>query len=391
MGINRSMADIGASLQPLGIGYVSRTGSIQKTLRNAAPMAAQVDTLTPSAGTADETLTLTLLPSGESVASSMVVDITASHGTAVLLGAAIAAAWNAYPSFYGWATASADGATGVVTITGASFTESFVVTSTVTASGGGAGITTVVAATATTYADADAIPFGRLMVRVGDDTAGRLNAYGSSATPLGALARSSRLTARVDTHTLTYEAGIDWTLVVSLDGVPYSATITQATDAPTSATAMQAALAGVLPAEVVATVNAAVITLTAAVGYSMASSSRFESGAATAAAVIASVGAGINDVLRGVSVATNAEEQPAGGGDAAYPAKAGVIVLTKGYIMVESSETVSHGGPVYVDIGDTAAAGRFYASAGPNRIRLLGASWVRNFTNINRAELALES
>jgi len=387
-GINsRPLSAVGALLGILAIGCISRDGARIGTLRNAAPMAAQVDTLTPANPTADETLTLTFLPSGLSEALVLTFETTAAHSTAALLGTAIADAWNADPLFNGWAVASVNGS-GVVTITGRDFTGSWTLTATMSAGA----TTTVTRAAVTTYASADAIPFGRLVVKVGNDTTSPLAVHGATPTGLGALARSTRLTARVDTHTLTYDAGVDWTVRIEFDGQPYEATVTMATDGDTSAAAMQTALASALPDDTapVPTVSGSVLTLTAPAGYSMTSSSSFGADADTAAAAIVSTGAGIADLECGISVAANDEEQPAGGGDAVYPANAGVRVLKSGYIIVElaSGDAPGINAPVYVDLSDAATAGKFHASAGPNRLRVPGARWSRLFIASNRAELA---
>jgi len=386
MSLLEAGSNLGRVLQPNGVGVIALVGSTTIDLINSAPRTGQVSTLTPSAGTAGETLVLTILPAGESIAASLSLAITASHSTDVLLGAAIAAAWNSNPAFYGWATAAANGATGVVTITAAEFAGALTLTASVD---GGTGTTTVAVATSTASANADAIPFGRLVVSTGYST---VREFGPNATPKCVLARSSRLTARADAITLTYEAAIAWTVSVEFEGTTYTASVTMAVDADTSVTAMQAAIAGVLPTGgPVATNAGAVLTITAPVGYSMASWSRFAAGAATAAASTAATGEGINDVVRGVSVATVAEEQPVGGGDPVYPGGAGLAAMDNGVIHVETAENPTFRDPVYVDISDSTEAGRFYTSAGPNRIRLRGASWGRSYSSLNRAELALKA
>lgn len=118
-------------------------------------------------------------------------------------------------------------------------------------------------------AQADPIPYGRLVLKTG-------NGGNTEKTLLGGLASAARLTAQVDTLTLTYDAAVD--AIVDLEY--YDPTIgqyvqrsfvhTQATDAATSLTALAAQINGVLPANtILADAAAAVLTLTAEVAGAM--------------------------------------------------------------------------------------------------------------------------
>jgi hypothetical protein len=280
------------------------------TAINSAPQAQQVDTITiNSAGTEGDVRSIVI----DGVTISYTVPNTpTTTNNATLLAAAI----NAEPLVSG--RISAESAVAVVTLTARNPGIGWTVQS-VAAS--------MTLANVTSSALAESVPFGRLLVS-GGQSATQQSVAGQL---LGKLAKASYFTAQVDTLDLTYDAGILWTVSITVEGQTYAATVTQATDADASVALMVTALNLVLPANTVVASGAATpLVLTSEVaGQGFESSWSFGTGADTAAITKTSTASASTDVNRaalGVSMATDSVERtdPSGpgvidGGAAQYP------------------------------------------------------------------------
>lgn len=202
--------------------------------------------------------------------------------------------------------------------------------------------------------EGDTIPFARAVKRDSSDPT-RCVAY--SAT-----------TKSVDLA-LTYDASVDAFVGVTVNGIEYTATHTQATDADTSTAALVTQLNAILPANTVAATNdTGVITLTGeVVGQDFTVSAGFGPGRDTGAWAI-TVTAEDAEVL-GVTRATYNEAAVTIGDSTSvgYPPGRDAIVLERGRIFVEGGSDATPASPVY--IGTTASEkGKFFTSSGSGRV-----------------------
>jgi hypothetical protein len=197
----------------------------------------------------------------------------------------------------------------------------------------------------------------------------------SDNVPVGGAAKSSLLTAQVDTYTVTYDASVALIVGVTVDGQPYQAEHAMATDLATSLTAAAAAINALLPANsVLASATATTLVFTSEVaGKPFVSSVGFGPGRDTGAAVKVSnagITTDITQAAAGVSV-FRWDEEAATVGDSTYTIAglAGVEILTDGEIWVASSESVAFGDAVYVELGSS-NSGQFYKTASATRVKL---------------------
>lgn len=334
------------------------------TVINTAPQAQQVSTITIDTVTNSATYTVTI----NGIPVSYTADASAVN-TEIVAG--LIAAIEEDPSVSASVTCVATSAT-VATLTARLPGIAFTITDS------DAKITT---ATTTAAADADAVPFGRLLILEDVDV--------DTGNVEGSLAMSSRLSAQVDSWAITYEAVI-LNVEIIVDGVAYQVSHTMASDLDTSIDALVGKINGAamgLPANtVIATANAS--TATALVLTSEVAGKPFTSrvwlgvGATVAAPVLtqtAPVDSDINRAQVGISVFAYDEESTAAGvSTPSYPANASMKVLRRGDIAVECAETVTFGAPVYVELGVTADNGKFFAASSATRVRLQAAKWVRN-------------
>lgn len=322
-----------------------------KTCINKAPQRPQVGTITVNTA-ADATVY-------EWTINGIVDSITsATSETTATIAAKIAAKINSNPLVRGQVSASA--AAAVVTLTSTFPGLAF------TASDADANLTTVQSTVAAL--DADPIPFGRLV-----SLAGWLSEDPQQNVQECHIAAAALLTAQTKRWTYTYEASLVLKCSIEVDGLSYVFEHVSATDAATSIAALVAKINAGMPADtVLATASTATLILTADVaGIDFKADLYFGTavGGAGALAVgspLVSAGPGSSLSFGGVSVRRIDEEQPAAA------ANAGVEVLVKGSIWVGNNGTSpAAGGDVYVYVGATAAdRGKFYASAGTDRLKL---------------------
>ncbi len=289
----------------------------------------------------------------------------------------IRAAWNASPIGRGYATAGGAGADVVLTGNWPSI-EFEVDTS------GDAQLTAV---ETTPAADAESIEPGRAMIGTGYTAQGISDAAGSVEN--GALARSSALTAQVDTWTVAgFTAGsISWSGIVMGDQ-HVSATVPFDTNIDTSldnlAAAIDAALAGLGLTSLLAAVGpsgapgAGEIVLTAALAGVDFEGSCIGS---TGTAALVSNRSRATSILRSFKGLTilrydnsfDDENPTSNVGPASYEPNATVALLREGLIWVERSGDATApaiGGRVFLDLSAGAEAGRFHTLTGAGRVPL---------------------
>jgi hypothetical protein len=223
--------------------------------------------------------------------------------------------------------------------------------------------------TNTTDADeADPVPFGRALVSVGYES--------NENDELGVLAKSTALTAQVDTLTVTYAAGERYTVTIEIEGESYSVDVLADTDSNTTATAIRAAINAIMPAvSVIATGATNVVILTAELaGKAFTTGVGLVTGTISRLALVHTTEGKSTDLARafaGVSTYTYDEQQASVDTEAAeYSANSGVNVLQKGRVWVQNTESITNGGDVYVELAAGATAGRFYATASATRVKL---------------------
>jgi len=331
------------------------------TVVNSAPQAYQVSTITIDTVTNSATYTVTI----NGIDVSYTADASAVN-TEIVAG--LIAAIEQDPATGGSVTCAATSAT-VITLTGRTAGEVFTLTDS---------DAKITCATTTAADDADPIGFGLLLIDEGTD---------SDGSRLGSLAKSSSLTAQVDTITFTYAAGeVYYVDIAMVDGsAPKSVAVAADTDTATTATAIYNAINAIMPANTVVATNpsSGVVVLTAEVaGKAFVTGIGLKSGTIARAALVnttSGVDTDINRAALGISVHTYDEESTtAGVSTPSYPGNAGVKTLRKGDIAVECSETVTFGLPVYVELGVTADNGKFFVASSATRVRLNRAIWVRD-------------
>lgn len=339
------------------------------TALNEDPQAVQIDDITPVAAN-DATYTVTV----NGVSASFTAD---SSATVAEITAGLTAAINAEPLIRG-VLAPTD-ATTKVTLTG--LTPGLAYTLATSTSGGGS----LASASVQAAADADAVPFGRLVVDAG------LSPYGNDQ--LGKLAKSTGFTAQTVVQTITYVLNATYLVTIRDEA---GAVIAQGetaadTDTATTTAAIAATMNGLLPADsVLASDNATDVTFTAElagrefsveVGTNEAGQVGGAIGAQTSDA---STATSVNRAAIGLTMFSSNDPTPTIGGTAGeYGPNAGMRVLQGANSMwVERDAAVSEGDPVYVELDGTGDdAGKLFTTDSATRVLLTGASWERDGVN----------
>jgi len=330
-----------------------------RSVFNADPQAVQVDTITVNTGTNSHEYTFEI----EGVEISYTADGSTST-TEVATG--LAAAWNdsADAGAYGYASSSA----AVVTITGWTPDLDYTIDQV-------DALCTL--ASVTVAAAADAVPHGRLMIFRSRDTT-------DPHSVLACLAKSSKLTAQVDTLTADYVSGEVYYVQIGVEGQTYGpVAVTANTDDGTTATDIATAINAMMPANTViaAATSGGALTLTAEVaGKAFTVIYGTKSGTAarlTLAHTTSGVLTDINRAAVGVAMWSPSNESTTiGDSTPSWPANQGVMVATRGVLWVESAQSISDGDPVYVELGVTADNGKLFNTTSATRVLLTGAKWV---------------
>lgn len=351
------------------------------TAINSKPQTKQVDTITiDDVGVEGATRSVVI----NGVTISWVVPATPTVGAEAILAAA---AINAEPLVNGQIIAEA--AAAVVTLTARTPGIGWTVN--------GVG-TDMTLANVTSSARAESVPFGRLIVSDGQSAA-----YDQVEGQLrGMLAKASFFTPQVDQLALTFDDGVLWTVTVTVDGQPYSATITQGTSANASVALMVTALNAVLPPNTVLASGAAspLVLTSELAGQAFESSWSFGTGADTAAVVKTSNAGAATDVNRaaiGVSLATGSVERtdPTGpgqddGGAAVYPPNYAMNVNQgRTDVLLENIDALIND-RVYVRLaanGANTVLGRFRTSPDVGCVRVRGARICATYGQANLASV----
>lgn len=337
----------------------------KRTLINETPQAVQINTVTVT-DPGDNT-DVTIVINGVPVTVNTATGLDAA-GIVLLLVAAI----NADPLVRGQVAASASSADLILTglLSGRTFT--------VDDSDGALSDASTQSASA-----ADGVPFGRVCLITG------VNIEEDQLEYLGGLAKSSLMTAQVDQLGVAYVASSSYLVTVTIEGVgSWSVSVAADTDQDTTITAVAAALNAILPANtVVVTDNdsgsndADALILTAEIaGLEFSVSYGASDGGASIPAFTHTSNAGLTtSVLRafgGISLWTLDEEATSvAGGEAVYPANAGIKVLVEDAIWVENAQGVSFGDAVYLELASGADSGKLFNTSSATRILLPGWRW----------------
>lgn len=372
-GISQNASDVRAIQRQGIVGELAFLAPSDETitLLNKAGQAAQVGTIVVDTATNSATYAWLL----NNVAQTYVADSSTSTAE---VATGIADVINADPLTRGQVSAEASSAT--VTITGTWPGVAF------TLSDSDAKITSTEATTAA--ASASEVPFGRLLISQGFSATG-LSQY-------GALPLASRLSAQVDSWAITYDAAVLMHAAITIDGQTYSSSVTMATDAATSVTALVAALNLVLPSDsVLASASTASLVLTAEVpGKAFVSAVWFGVGRDTGAAVLtqtAPVSSDINRAAAGVSLrATNTALVSDSATEAKYQPNDAMRAARKASgVWVTCAQTITPGDPVYVETASGSDTGKFFNTSTATRIRLNKARWLQDEATSNSQSIAI--
>lgn len=337
---------------------------------NSDPQAVQVDTVTVDTGTNSHEYTLEV----EGIEVSYTADSSTST-TEVATG--LAAAWNdSAGGDYAYATSS----TNVVTLTGTTPGLSYTIDQV---------DALMTLASVTAAAEADAIPFGRLMIAPSA-------AYETDeSNALGVLCKAAKLTAQVDTLAVTYAASEVYKIRITIEGETYDADVDANTDSNTTATDIRTAINAMMPAN---TVNAAgsnaSVTLTAEVaGKAFVAAVSVKSETVARLTLTHTTATALTDVNRavlGISLRSSfVESTTIGDSTPSWPANQGVEVARKGAVWVSNSQSPVRGDKVYVETGVTADNGKLFNTTSATRILLTGAKWERAERSTNSSNLAI--
>lgn len=380
MSIYQQASDVRASMREGRVGqklYAS-AADVSGFAINDSPATAQVATYTVDTGSNGATYTLTI--------NSVDISVVAASGTASEIAEQLKDAINAEPLVRGAVSAARSGDDVVVTslIPGESFTA--------TESDNNL---SVVATTANDTADA--IEFGRAVIRTGATDDGELKCGKAS---------DSLLSAQVITLAVAYVASVEYTVGVEFRGQKYEVQSTADTDQDTTITNLVAALNAVLPASsVVVTDNdsgsndADSIIFTSEVegeeidiywgtsddGASHPAITRTDTTGPSPSTSLARAFLGIS---------LHSDDDPAatvGGTAGQYAGGDGVRYLEKGTIWVESDQSISYGDDVYVELDNTSSdCGKFFNTASSTRALLAGARWVKDGSTASDSLAAIE-
>lgn len=342
-----------------------------RTVINSDPQAAQVSTIVVDTATNSHEYTLEI----NGVEISYTADGSATKAE---IAAGIVAAIDDEPLVRGQVSAADDGVD-TVTLTGTYPGVAFVLS---------AVDALLTDATVTTAAEADSVPFGRLVVSGGYSD--------GEATALGILAASGAMEAQVDTLTVVYAAGELYGVSIEIEGEGYGVEVLADTDGPTTVTAIVAAINAMMPANTVVATDGAgdTVVLTAEVAGKAFKVKRWLKSGTTArlslAHTLATKETDINKMALGVSLYTIDEENTTvEGDDVVYPANAGVQIISDGPVWVENSQSVSAGDDVYVELGVTADNGKLFNTTSATRVKLTGATWERAAYSSSGDDLAV--
>lgn len=363
MTISLNAADVRTRIRQGKIGLCANESLANRsvTLINTDPQAAKVDTITVTGATNNKAYVETI----DGVDVTYTSDATA---TIAEIANGLAAAINDNPLVRGKCTAVSDGAT-IVTVTGNWPGITYTITD------ADAQLTT---AAVTAAASADAVPFGTLMVNPTGYETDEANEYGVRA-------KSTAFTAQVVTVTPVYAVNTD--SIIRIRDMHTGQVIAETvmrhdTNIGDLITEIVTDLNTTLPAASVlaADVGGTALTLTAEVaGLEFDVEVGVGEGAAAAPSTIAkvyttgpSIATSVLRAARGVSLfSENDEAVTVEGTDASYAANVGVRSLLEGLVWVESSQVITAGTQVYVEMSAASAdRGKFYNTDSATRLAL---------------------
>jgi phage tail sheath gpL-like len=211
-------------------------------------------------------------------------------------------------------------------------------------------------------AEAEAIEFGLLCCSVAHLDNNRL----------GFKAKAGKLSAQQDTLTVTYAAGEEYMVQITVEGETYLAKVDADTDDATTASALADAINGMLPANsVLATPAAGVVTLDAELAgkaFKVAKGTKLDAANLALAHVVAGPATDLNKAAIGIALRSYDQEGNS------YPGNAGVKAKKKGAVWVENAQAPAQGDPVYVEL-DGDDAGKFFNTSSSTRVLLEKAEW----------------
>lgn len=324
-------------------------------LVNSDPQAAEVWTCVIDTGTNSVTYGLNLT----SPATSSVTYTADSSTSTSEVATGLAAAWNADPVCrqFGKATVS----TATITITGVVAGVAFDVAEDESSS-------LMTLTNTTNAAEADSVPFGRAMLST---------SYQSNEPErLGVLAKSSKLTAQVETLTVVYAASEVYYVTITIEGEEYTISVVGDTDSATTGAAIVTRLNAILPAVSVLASGTSTVTLTAELaGKAFTVGIGTQSGTASRLVLThttATPATDITKVIAGVSlVASDIAPSSLTDDTSQYPPNSGVVIVKHGNVWVENTETITEGAAVYIELDGTGSnAGKFYASTSATRVKM---------------------
>lgn len=345
-------------LAVMALGYygdVFRSTDYQSiSCANSAPQARQVSTVVVT--TADNNATFTVTIDGVNVTY-----VSDASGSKPEISAGLKAAIEVEP---GHRVTVVDDGVDTLTITGLWPGVAFELSASAT----GAGVLTAAAVTAADEAD-PTYP-GRAMIRTGEVDAD------SGNFPVKAPVAAD-FTAQSLTTAITTGAAASFEAIVKINGTTYrSGVVAHDTNATTTAAAIATAINGVLPANTVeAVATTGTIAWTAEVPGQEFELDVRPSGVTAAVAIAAVVGPSAATSLKRALIGASARrldmEAATFGGDLAYPGNGGVEVTRWGRMVVERStaETWLANTDLYVGVA-TSTAGKFYNTAGANRVHI---------------------
>jgi hypothetical protein len=362
----RATALQGAAGDSAGHGSFDRWGSGL----NSNPQAVQITTF--DVADPGDDLTVDIVIDGVTVS----VD-TGTGNSATQIAVLLAAAINAEPLVRGKFEATS--AVAVVTLTGQTPGEVITVT---------AGTSTSNVANTQTADTADAVPAGRAVVSLGY--------LAGTADLLVALAASALFSAQVLTVAPTFVSGAIITATVyEVRGAERhqlcSVSETSATNIDTTIDALVAGLNTALPANtvLVAANNASATSLIftaeiAGLEFDVEMSANDAGASIPVFTKTLTTGpspsTSLHRALAGISQRPIDEEAPVGSTDPEWGANAGVRFWQDASVWVESAETITAGGTVYVELAAGASAGKLYAAGSSTRVALARsvATWQRD-------------
>jgi hypothetical protein len=232
--------------------------------------------------------------------------------------------------------------------------------------------------TAETVAPASAavVHFGRALVDLQTD-----NDEGSS---LVAEVYAAKMTAQVDTATITYAAGEVYSIGIAIPGqTPLQVNVAANTDSNTTATDIRTAINAIMPAStVIAAGSTNVVTLTSEIaGQPFVTSVGLKSGTIARLALVNTTSGPLTDInqcFAGISIMMLDNEIPTiGGTEASYAANSGVSALRKGRIYVENDENPTTSDKVYIKTVAGSTQATFTKTSSSTTLLLSGATWGR--------------